>query len=463
LRLNELLLNERVDYMTDTFSKVYFITFIFLITIEIKANTLNDVYNDLVKEALKDSYEYQKINEELEQKKSQEHTTFTKLLPQIEARLSKEFNPDQRELGIKEEGKLSLELEYPVYNKRNIIQHNTALEELKGLENEKEIIETELKLNIRDLFGKYIVNTIKVNYVIRSINRATQNYKYIEKGHKIGRISKLDYLRAKANLDILLAQLNQEILLKHQSKEAILNLLSKRSLPYDELLISKVFEKDVNTLSIIDHFNKNIPLLNKFKTLQQKLLHEKDTNRFIGLQFKKNHIQEQVDIIKSDTLKSGEWVDFDIRASLTNRTEKLSDIGGSKSSNEVILGAYLTVPLFSFGSSFSSSNEQHIAKTLAKKKRKQADTKLINSVYKDLSTIKTIQDNIEIQKELVNKNEIVAKLSFKSYQLKKSDLESLLTSEKNLLNSKAKLIEDEMRLSSLLRGFLFKLGESIEY
>jgi len=449
--------------MVKLFCKVLVFTIFTTNSIELYGKPINNIYIDLVTKALESSYQYQKINEELSQKQSSEHTGFTKLLPKIEARLNKEFNPDRRELGLKEEGTLSIELDYPVYNKRNIIQYETTSAELKSLENEKELIETELKINIKDLFGKFIVNTIRVNYTIRSINRATENYKFIEKNHKIGRSSKLDYLKAKANLDILLTQLNQEILIKQQSKEALLNLLSLNEVPFNEITLSKIFENDDKTLSTIDSFTENISLMEHFNRLQKKLSLEKNTGKFAGVQFKKNHLLEQIEIIKSESLKSSEWIDFNIRASLTNKAEKISDIGGSKSSNEVVFGAYLTVPLFSFGSSFSSREESNLAKSLAKKKRKQEDTKLINSVYKDISIIKTLHNNIEIQKELVRKNNLVAQLSFKSYQLKKSDLESLLASENNLLNSKAKLIEDKMKLSSLLRGFLFKLGESIEY
>ncbi len=426
------------------------------------ATSLNNIYSKLIESARTNSATYKLAQEELKQSDSHEHTNFTKLLPSIKASLIKEFNPDQRDLGTQDESRVELDLNYPVYNKRNLIRYDLSKAQKEFNINKLALTETDLVLATKNLFGAYLVAIIKTNFYMISIKRATQNYEYISKGYKLGRNSKLDFLRAKANLDILLAQLNQELLLKNQSKERLLNFLSISSPPYDEIEFQKAFSDPDKILDMIDSFTRNEPLYEKFKIIQKRITLEKDSLSLKGLPFEKNKLQEKLDLIKAENLRGDEWISFDVKASLINTADKLSSLTGGKSYNEVKVGAYLTIPLFSFGSSFSTRNELANAKKSAQIKRYQNDTQLINSIYREAENIKTLRSSIDMQRLLIQKNKEIADLSLKSYKLKRSDLQDLLTSENNLLNSKAKLIEDKIRLSSLLRGFLFKLGEPFE-
>lgn len=420
---------------------------------------LNDIFNTLKTKAIEKNFDLQKIKEESKQKDSAEYTSFTKNLPSLQAKLSREYNPDERDIRGQDQSQLILELNYDLYNPRYFIRHNISKAELELLKNEEKIIEKEVHINLKDLLGRYFVQVVKVNYFLRSISRATTNYKFIQKGNKLGRNSKLDVLRSKANLDLLLSQLNQEIQFKHDSRERILNYTALNTVEFEEFKISKILETDKEIVTKIDNFTNIDNLLRSYEKHRDQIINPQKEFNVIGPKFIKYQLQENVESHRAENFREGNWPTVNLKATFTNESDSLSNLVGNKSVNQFVVGAYLTVPLFSFGSSFSSSNEMQSAKSIAKIERARGETELKNSILKDIKIVNNLRNAIKTQTQLVNQNQEISRLSLISYKLKKSDLQDLLTSENNLLNSKAKLIEDKIRLSSILRRFLYKLGD----
>lgn len=427
-------------------------------------NPIVNIYSKLKTFSLKNSFEIQRTKNAMEQASAGEHTQFTKTLPKVTATFSREFNPDERDIVGQDQTNLIVRLNYPIYDKRTSLRKEQAGEEYKLASNENELKTSEVDLRLRSLYGELLVEMVKINFFLKTIKTSTKNFEYIKKGQRIGRNSRLDVLRAHANVDLLVTQLNQQIQLKETSLEKLMTFTGMQSKEFHSLNFSSILNNNKNIMNMIDEFTNNLILNKRFLKLKKEYLSRKSGT--IGkkissqsLLYKKIITEEKLEIIRADNLMDGEWVDVDFRATYTKESDKISKLFGEESTDEFKVGIFIDIPLFSFGSLYSANKEKQMARAIARVNRKEGELGLQNSIKKDIRIIQNLHNNIGIQDKLVEQNGKIAKLSLISYKLKKSDLQDLINSDNNLLNSQAKLIEEKIRLSNSIRSLFFRLGE----
>lgn len=428
-------------------------------------NPLNELYLKLKKHGEEYSFDIQDANNSYEQKLSAAHSSWAESMPSLNASVNQEFNPDEREFGANKRGQIILKLDYPLLDRRRYISKKLANKDADLSLNAKNIAEKQLTLALRDIFGGYIIQSVKIFYVLRTIKRSTTNFEYIEKGFKLGRNSKLDVLRAKANVDLFVNQANLEMELLEQAKEKILNFTGMPKAEFDTFDFKQVFREDRDTLNLVKDFTKIDQLLANFKKVKEYFQTRKENEipqdiYSSSLLFQKINHEENFQLIKAENITSAEWPSISLRSTLTRENESIARSLGSNTTDNMIFGVYVNIPLFSFGTFFSSKNEREYERANIKINRLKKELAYKNSMNKDVENIDNITNTIEIQSKLVEQNDEIAKLSLLSYKLKRSDLQDLLTAENNLLNSKARLIEEIIRLSTILRNFFFKLGSN---
>lgn len=358
---------------------------------------------------------------------------------------------DERDLT---EGRLNLD--FPIFRKSLSVAMEVAESEEKIAENELRIATQELDLRLKELLGNYLEATYRLYNIENSVKLASDHVARIQKGYDLRDQTKLQLLRAQANLNDLETQRDLDEQEKEVAYRAILDftglvgnnpiLNELESLLGDEVRTAGC----INSLAGLEENYRRIkPYMDQEGT--SKLFHFFKEN---SLLYKRIVLEKTDSQNRAQRFTQDEWFDLSLRGHYGFQDD--ADLSETETDSAVSL--VFSVPIFSGGTLFSNQGSKAAALQIA-------DTKEVADVrtqfFALLNTRKFIEQlqkvRLKQQFNLRQQQEIVV-LSLKSYQIKQTSMQDLLTSQNRLIAVKNGLMQTTNRLGTLLRQFGWQLG-----
>jgi len=434
------------------------------------------VYTALFRQTWKQSPDIQVAKKLQEQKSAEEYTAWAKrLAPQLDFEiaqqhfLNKDFSPDDASQAdplfpTEEEyrdGKditnWNFDLDIPVYRRPLSLAVDISKLEYELALNNLEIKTRELDSRLHELLGNYMVACYNLHNLRNSILISLEHLKKIQRGYDLRDQTKLALLRAQANLKELEARKD----LNEQRRDTTFReLLDYTAIPEQNPIwskIGKLLDTEERTAGCINSFSA----LDTSSETMRPFLEASATDEILrnffvdnSLLYKKILLERDLDKTKAKKHTQNEWPALFVRGDIERKEDtRLEDYSGEGS-----IGLVLSIPLFSGGTLFSTIKTKDMASEIASIQEFTTALRTFNSIANKKKTITSLQDVFIKQKIHLNQQQEIVELSLKSYQIKQTSMQDLLTSKNRLIDAKNLLMRTTADLGILLRQFAWELG-----
>nr|MBL0699511.1 TolC family protein [Desulfobacterales bacterium] len=157
---------------------------------------------------------------------------------------------------------------------------------------------------------------------------------------------------------------------------------------------------------------------------------------------------------KARLLTQKEWPGLSMRGKYNREEDTHLDSFNGEGSVSLVL----TVPLFSGGTLYSSQKAQKMAQQAADVTRFSVLRKTVHAMENNRNLIANLQKVFATQQIHLNQQREIVTLSLKSYRIKQTSMQDLLTSKNRLIDAKNALMETTNKLGFLFRKFTWQLG-----
>lgn len=439
-----------------------------------------EVYDTLFKQTWDQSPEIQIGRKLLAQKYSEKYTAWAKrLAPQVDLEISQKqfFNQDldsddpvqetqqlAEEAATEEEYKdddsltdWQFDIDIPVYKRALSLAIDIAELEYEMADNNLTIKTRELDSRLHELLGNYMVACYNLLNLENSIIISGEHVQKIQRGYDLRDQTKLELLRAQANLKELEARKD----LNEQRRDSTFReLLDYTAIPESDSSwhwLNELLKNEERTAGCINSFSD----LDNGVQLMQKFLTESTSDENLREFFVDNSLLYKKIILERDLEKSNakkytqeEWPSLFVRGELDRKDDtRLEDHSGEGS-----IGLVLSVPLFSGGTIFSNIKTKDMAAQIASIQERSSVLRTFNSIANKKKSITSLQNVFQKQLIHLQQQQEIVRLSLKSYQIKQTSMQDLLTSKNRLIDAKNLLMRTTADLGILLRQFAWELG-----
>ena len=439
------------------------------------------VYKALFTQTWEQSPEIQIARKLLEQKTSERYTAWAKrLAPQLDLEISQKrfFNkdldsddgtsvnnnepPGEEEYTDDEDvTDWQLDMDIPVYKRPLSLAVDIAELELSMARNNLEIRTRELDSRLHELLSNYMVACYKLLNIQNSIVISTDHVQKIQRGYELRDQTKLALLRAEANLQELEARVD----LNEQQRDATFReLLDFTAIPefsptwfrLNELLDSE--ERTAGCINSFSDLQSSLQQMEEFLT--EAVNDEMLRNIFVdnSLLYTQIILARNLEKAKADKYTQGEYPSLYVRGELDRKDDtRLKDYSGEGS-----IGLVLSIPLFSGGTLFSNIKTKDMASQIASISEHSNVLRTFNSIANKKKSIKSLEQVHQKQLIHLQQQQEIVRLSLKSYQIKQTSMQDLLTSKNRLIDAKNLLMRTTADLGILLRQFAWEIGTPFE-
>ena len=333
---------------------------------------------------------------------------------------------------------------------------------------------SEVDWRLRSLLGDYLHKQYKIATLNTSIELAKASLREAKLRFELGERTRVDVLRAEANL----ISLESKILTYDQERVASQSALVEYSgLTQAEF---RAFFSEANLgseASIAEAIDRFTDVTAISKRLEPLLMNAAGTAPTENLAEVRERLAKQIGTSSpvyqsylaeqsaSDTrarsIMAHEWPELHFEANVNKQAQDWTTAFASDNRSHS-LAIILNIPLFTGGSLFSTASEKSNAQEANGVKRERDILRLKDEVEEQFVQIGALRKTIESQKLNLDRTTELVRLSQKSYQLGKTTLLELLTSQNDLVDSKLALAQTKLNASVLLRRFAWNLGVSLE-
>ena len=435
------------------------------------------VYKALFTKTWEQSPEIQVARKLLEQKTSERYTAWAKrLAPQLDLEVSQKrfFNKDldsdtdtsvnSDEPPIDEEytdgedvTDWQLDMDIPVYKRPLSVAIDIAELELSIAQNNLEIRTRELDSRLHELLSNYMVACYKLLNIQNSIVISTEHVQKIQRGYELRDQTKLALLRAEANLKELEARVD----LNEQRRDATFReLLDFTAIPESSptwFWLNELLDSEERTAGCINSFSDLQSSLQQMEEfLAESVTDERLRNEFVdnSLLYTQIILTRNLEKAKADKYTQGEYPSLYVRGELDRKDDtRFKDYSGEGS-----IGLVLSIPLFTGGTLFSNIKTKDMAAQIASINEQSNVLRTFNSIANKKKSIRSLEQVHQKQLVHLQQQQEIVRLSLKSYQIKQTSMQDLLTSKNRLIDAKNLLMRTTADLGILLRQFAWELG-----
>ena len=351
----------------------------------------------------------------------------------------------------------NFDLDIPLYRRSLSLAIDVSALEYELANNNLEIKTRELDSRLHELLENYMVARYKLHNLTNSILISQDHVSKIQRGYDLRDQTKLALLRAQANLKELEAR---EDLNEQRRDTTFRELLDFTAIPEDSPSwhwLNELLDSEERTAGCINSFSALQTSSDKMQPFLAKAATDEKLRSFFvdnSLLYKKILIERNLGKTTAKKYTQQEWPALFVRGEFDRKEDtQFSDYSGEGS-----IGLVLSVPLFSGGTVFSNIKTRDMASEITSIQEYSAVLKTFNSIANKKKTITSLQAIfIKQQTHLYQQQEIV-QLSLKSYQIKQTSMQDLLTSKNRLIDAKNLLMRTTADLGILLRQFAWELG-----
>ena len=438
------------------------------------------VYKELFQETWLQSPEIHVARKLQEQKSSEKYTALAKRFsPQIDLEISQKrfFNNDLyaddpvqdtqqsvEETATVEEYKdgedltdWQFDMDIPVYKRTLSLAIDIAKLEHDMAVNNLTIKTRELDSRLHELLANYMVACYNLLNLENSIIISKEHVQKIQRGYDLRDQTKLALLRAQANLKELDARKD----LNEQKRDTTFReLLDYTAIPEFSpswISLNQLLTTEEQTAGCINTFadlDNGVSRMQEF--LAESTSDENLRNFFVdnSLLYKKIILERDLGKSKAKKYTQTEWPSLFVRGELNRKEDtRLEDYSGEGS-----IGLVLNIPLFSGGTIFSNIKTKDMAAQIASIQERSTVLRTFNSIANKKKSITSLQKVFQKQLVHLRQQQEIVRLSLKSYQIKQTSMQDLLTSKNQLIDAKNLLMRTTADLGILLRQFAWELG-----
>ena len=351
----------------------------------------------------------------------------------------------------------NFDLDIPLYRRALSVGIDISKIEYQLATNNLEIKTRELDSRLHDLLGNYLVASYNLLNLENSTRISQEHVNKIQRGYDLRDQTKLALLRAQANLKELEAR---EDLNEQRRDTAFRELLDFTAIPENSPSwnwLNELLDSEKRIAGCINSFSA---LETSYKRMQE-FLDEATSDASLrdffvhnSLLYKKILLERDLGKSKADKHTQAEWPALFVRGEL----DRKEDTRFSEYSGEGSIGLVLSVPLFSGGTLFSNIKTKNMASEISSIQEFNTILKTVNSIANKKKTITSLQDIFIKQQTHLQQQQEIVRLSLKSYQIKQTSMQDLLTSKNRLIDAKNLLMRTTADLGILLRQFAWELG-----
>lgn len=435
---------------------------------------VDQLYSQFFQRVMEQSPDIRIAARSKEQKYSERYTaTAERFSPDVNFLLSQEhrFNYDEEDGSVSE---VSGEREYlddsdvtnwgfgldlPVIRRQSSVKLDVARKDFDLADNDLTIKVNNLDAKLRELIGNYMVAVYRFLNLENSVILSKDHVSRIRRGYELRDQTRLALLRAQANLKSLEARVDLE---RQQRDSALRDLLDFSGLePTESLLL----ELD----GLLTNEKQSAEVISSFARVGDSLagveefidwMNDEQLFRFYKANselYRQLELQRELSESKADRFTQGEWPELAVRADYSRK----EDTSFSDFDSDGSIGLFLIVPFFSGGTLNSNLKSQGEAKQLALEHLRDDNRKLFNKIANRKKTILSLRDIYEKQKINLLQQEEIVQLSIKSYTIKQTSMQDLLTSKNRLIEAKNLLLRTTMDIGSQARLLAWELGKPL--
>jgi outer membrane protein TolC len=423
----------------------------------------------------------------LHQRQAQVYTSVAHWLPKVDVQLSETVSKDYSFLtngaitvppslgGFTllpqqvELGGWALRASFPLYRRSAHLNVLQSQGEKSVAESDLQLRLSELDARLRDLFGGYLLRVYKVATITHSLTMAETNRREIRMRYDLEQRTKIDLLRAEANV----ISLQSKKLGYEQERAAGWNeLLEYAGLNEEEWKAAGIktwSDTEKSILEAIDAFTVSESLLEKLRPYlgesgeagiseaRRQLLGDRIAH--FSTLYRSILAQEELDRAKAQQTTAQEWPELLLTGSLYKQNHNWGTLfDGTNQSYS--FGVQLTIPIFLGGSLVSSLQEKSYAEQYQTIKHEKDILHLKNEVENEWLQIQSLLRAVESFAVSRDQNEEIVRLAQKSYDLGKTSMTDLLSSQNDLIDAKINFAKSRIDLAVLVHKFASQLGVS---
>ncbi len=351
----------------------------------------------------------------------------------------------------------SFDLDIPLYRRALSVAMDISTLEHDLAVNNLEIKTRELDSILHELLSNYMVACYNLLNLKNSVRISREHVAKIQRGYDLRDQTKLALLRAQANLKELEAR---EDLNEQKRDTAFRKLLDYTTIPEHNSTwhrLAKLLDTEEHTAACINSFSALKKCTEKMKPFLANSVADSQLRDFFldnSLLYKKILLEQDLEKTKSSRQTQEEWPSLFVRGELDRKDNtRFSDYSGEGS-----IGLVIRVPLFSGGTVFSNMKAQDMASKIAAIQEHTDTLRTFNSIANKKKTITSLQNIFQKQLIHLQQQQEIVRLSLKSYQIKQTSMQDLLTSKNRLIDAKNLLMRTTADLGILLRQFAWELG-----
>ncbi len=440
----------------------------------VKTEEILSIYSDLFQITYNAAPDIRIARARKKQKSAERYTAWAKrLAPAVDARLSQvhEFNmdsdpgvtgsnpktaPSSRYTDGEDYQDWGLRLDLPIYRRPESLRIDIAGAEEDLAENNLIIKTQELDLRLRELLSNYLTASYRLLNLRNSVRLYNEHVDKIYRGYELRDQTRLQLLRAQANLKELEARRD----LDEQRRDAVFReLLDYTGLQADHQIFLRLRTLLTDEVSSAGCINSLADLERSYPRIQHFVESAKDVDLrqyFLehSLLYQKIRLERNLADNRALTYTQNEWPGLSVRG-LYDRRE---DTEFSQLDGEGSLALVFSIPLFTGGTIFSNTKTRAMAQQVADVTQFADLRATVHALENNRKLIDSLDKVYTTQQIHLKQQREIVVLSLKSYAIKQTSMQDLLTSQNRLIDAKNALMETTNKLGTLYRQFAWQLG-----
>ncbi len=362
-----------------------------------------------------------------------------------------EGNPDGPDYG---DWNLSLRL--PLLSRESSLRMAEAGLNAEVAGNQLDITTQELDIQLREALAKYLVARYRLLNLTNSVTLAKEHVGRINRGFELRDQTRLQLLQAQANLQELEARRDLNV---QNSDSALLDLLNLSGLSGDDPMLDRLQALTEDEQQTAGCINSLLELETSFQHVRhfvdsagdQEL---RDSFQSNSLLYRRIDLNLQLAKAQAGQYTQDNWPEL----AITGDYGRKEDTGFSDYEGEGSLALVLSVPLFTGGTAFSNTRAKAMAEEIARVNQDNTLRRTIHLITSHRSLIQSLRKVYATQLTHLEQQQEIVRLSLKSYDIKQTSMQDLLTAFNRLIDAKNALMETTATLGTLYRQFAWELG-----
>ena len=350
----------------------------------------------------------------------------------------------------------AVNMDLPIYRRDVSLRVDITGIEEQLADNELALKIQELDVRLRELLGNYLVASYRLLNMINSLLISREHVDKIERGYDLRDQTRLQLLRAQANLKGLEARLDLD---KQQCHTSFRALLDYTGIDRDHSVLAKInslLSSETQAAGCINSLTDTESSYKIIKEFVEKYSDEELRCYFLdhSLFNRKISLERDLANTRARLLTQKEWPGLSMRGKYNREEDTHLDSFNGEGSVSLVF----TLPLFSGGTLCSSKKAQKMAQQAADVTRFSDLRKTVHDMENNRNMIINLQKVFITQQIHLNQQREIVALSLKSYRIRQTSMQDLLTSKNRLIDAKNALMETTSKLGFLFRKFGWQLG-----